>query len=71
MIKISHGDARSIIRLLDVLTSGVAWTDNRHINARRTARLLVQRLQRKCEEDAAQSDLILITIFTRCLAIEA
>ena len=55
MIKISHGDARSIVRLL-VLTSGVAWTDNRHINARRTARLLAQRLRRKCEEDAVQSD---------------
>ena len=56
MIKISHGDARSIIRLLDILTSGVAWTDNRHINARRTARLLAQRLRRKCEEDDAKSD---------------
>lgn len=56
MIKISHGDARSIIRLLDVLTSGVAWTDNRHINARRTARLLALRLRRKCEGDDARSD---------------
>ena len=51
MIKISNGDARSIIRLLDVLTSGVAWTDNRHINARRTARALALRLRRKCDED--------------------
>lgn len=56
MIKISHGDARSIVRLLDVLTSGVEWTDNRHINARRTARLISLRLRRKCEEDAAKSD---------------
>lgn len=56
MIKISHGDARAIVRLLDVLTSGVARTDNRHINALRTARLLAQRLRRKCEEDGAKSD---------------
>ena len=52
MIEISHGDARSIIRLLDVFTSGVAWTDKRHINARRIARQLTLRLRRKCEKDA-------------------
>lgn len=56
MIEISHGDARSIIRLLDVFTSGVACTDNRQINARRIARQLALRLRRKCEEDALKND---------------
>lgn len=54
MIQLSHGDAQAIIRILEIFTMGVSRADNRHINARRSAKMLTMRLRRKCEESTAK-----------------